>query len=177
LLGLPGETVEIRDGDLYIDGLLCRKTLDEFKAMRIPVFDNNHQPRPMTWAARWEQAPYRPDSQPLQGTSLHLDAAAGAWHLVAYLHLCLDSGKCLPILRPVVLAARDARAVVSNVRLWRDVHYTQAGANGVRGAVVRLGAGQYFVLGDDSPRSEDSRFWPDGGAVPAPSLVGAPLLW
>ena len=52
LLGLPGETVEIRDGDLYIDGRLCRKTLDEFKTMRIPVFDNNHQPEPMTWAAR-----------------------------------------------------------------------------------------------------------------------------
>src|SRR5205814_142602 len=68
ILGLPDETVEVRDGDLYINGELCRKTLDEFKTMRILVFDNNHQPQPMTWAARWETAPYRPGVHPLKGT-------------------------------------------------------------------------------------------------------------
>ena len=75
----------------------------------------------------------------------------------------------------LMLAAQNAQASVSHVRLWRDVHYTQAGSNGVGGAVVRLGPDQYFVLGDNSPRSEDSRFWPDGGAVPASSLLGTPL--
>ena len=62
------------------------------------------------------------------------------------------------------------------LRLWRDVHYTQAGTNGVGGAVVRLGPDQYFVLGDNSPRSEDSRFWPNQGAVPAQHLLGKPFL-
>src|SRR5580704_16665309 len=75
LLGLPGETVAIEDGDLYIDGVLCRKTLAEFKTMRIAVFDNNHQPQPMTWAERWEVAPASTGPQPLVRTQLHLDAS------------------------------------------------------------------------------------------------------
>jgi signal peptidase I len=304
LLGLPGEAIEIRDGDLYVNRELCRKTLDEFKTMRILLFDNNHQPQPMTWAARWEQAPYRPSSPPLVGTQLQLDAGSDDWHLVAYRHFDLDTRKLLPLMdeyaynsaeprrlvpvhdlmvefdleiqasggtfalgitdgqdhliaelplgypgegkgtlraatgfslpalnerngpplamsgvslhegkryhvewafvdrrvtlridgqdafvpldlqahgdrspvvRPVMLAIHGGKAVASNVRLWRDVHYTQAGTNGVRGAVVRLGADQYFVLGDNSPASEDSRFWPNGGAIPGSSLIGTPL--
>jgi signal peptidase I len=303
LLGLPGETIEIRDGDLYVDGALCRKTLDEFKAMRMLVFDNNYQPRPMTWAARWESAPYRGGSTPLVDTQLQLEAGADDWHLVAYRHFDLDTRKFLPIMdeyaynsaeprrlvpvqdvmfecdleiqasggslalgitdggdhlladlplglaaggslrrvpgfslpglkerptsplaacgvslqpgkryhvewacvdrrvtlridgvdafapvdlpacrervplvRPVMLAIHGGKALASNIRLWRDVHYTQAGTNAVKGAVVRLGPDQYFVLGDNSPASEDSRFWPDGGAVPGNSLIGTPLV-
>jgi signal peptidase I len=308
LIGLPGETVAIHDGDIYIDGVLCRKTLDECRAMRVLVFDNNHQPQPMTWATRWEVAPAPSGPHPLVGTELHLDASRQTddWQEVAYRHFCLDTHKFLniadeygyngadpravtpvhdtmlecevqvtagggvvvlgvtdgldfllvelpagsageavvrqadsfglpafrkrdgqPILarsnevslhvgkryhieiafvdrrlsvaidgkepfgpvdrppcgarpalvRPVALAVRGVKAVVSNVRLYRDVHYTQAGTNGVGGAVVRLGPRQYFVLGDNSPRSEDSRFWPDGGAVDAGCLIGAPALY
>ncbi len=74
--------------------------------------------------------------------------------------------------RPVSLGVRGATARFRNVRLYRDVHYTQAGHNAVRGNVVRLGADQYFVMGDNSPNSEDSRFWPNQGAVPGQNLVG-----
>ncbi len=112
ILGLPGETVEIKDGDLYIDGVLCRKTLDEFKAMRILVFDNNYQPRPMTWAARWETAPYRPGFHPLSGTSLHLEAAAGDWHVLAYRHFCLDTHKFFPLMDEYAYNGADPRKLV-----------------------------------------------------------------
>jgi signal peptidase I len=78
--------------------------------------------------------------------------------------------------RPVIMAAKGVKANLTNIRLWRDVHYTQDGKQGVGGAVVRLGPDQYFVLGDNSPRSEDSRFWPDGGKVPVSALLGAPLF-
>jgi signal peptidase I len=311
ILGLPGESVEIRDGDLYVDGSLCRKSLAEFKKMRIPVFDINFQPRPMTWAARWECAPYKPDAPTLVGSALFLGdrETPDGWHLAAYRHFCLDTQKFLPIVdeyayngaqpartvpvhdlmlecdieiqqgqgefalgitdgkdyalakapitnsatsggplgssihlvrafslpalqdpgppiaeasgvslqsgkryhvewafvdrrltlaidgrevlgtidlppcfergevvRPVMLAVRGAKAKVTNLRLWRDVHYTQDGQHGVAGAVVHLGADQYFVLGDNSPRSEDSRFWPHDGAVPASALIGSPLF-
>jgi signal peptidase I len=86
------------------------------------------------------------------------------------------AGERTPLVRPVMVAIRGGKAVASNVRLWRDVHYTQAGTNAVKGAVVRLGPDQYFVLGDNSPASEDSRFWPDGGRVPGAALIGTPLV-
>jgi signal peptidase I len=45
VVGLPGETVEIRDGDVYIDGQLARKTLPEQRAMAVLVHDANYWPR------------------------------------------------------------------------------------------------------------------------------------
>jgi signal peptidase I len=39
-----------------------------------------------------------------------------------------------------------------------------------------LGPDQYFVLGDNSPNSHDSRFWPDGGVVPAKNVLGKPFV-
>ena len=41
---------------------------------------------------------------------------------------------------------------------------------------MRLAADEYYVLGDNSPVSEDSRTWPDGGAIDAKLLVGKPLV-
>jgi len=305
LIGLPGEWLEICDGDVYVNNQLVRKTLAEVKAVRIPVFDNNYQPRPEGWRERWEVIDGG-DLHPLRGTELHLDAENDKclFQLVSYRHYLLDEHKCGPIcdeyaynagdpapaemvhdfmlecdvevargegivlvalndghdqvvaelaigragaagvrlglvqaettcrreairtiaaapgvalkagrsyhlelafvdrratlaidgalpfaavdlppvrgrpgvVRPVLLGARGVSAVVRNFRLFRDVHYTQVGTNAVRGKGVRLGAGQYFVLGDNSPHSEDSRFWPDQGAVPEDHLLGKPFL-
>jgi signal peptidase I len=81
------------------------------------------------------------------------------------------------------------------LRLFRDNYYTTLRGRQVGGgdvdefdpgdpetwgrladapvSVYRLGPGQYFVLGDNSPESYDSRFW---GAVPADRLLGK-ALW
>src|SRR5262249_13273158 len=56
VIGLPGESVQIRGGDIYIDGELSRKTLAELKSLCIPVFDNNYQPQ-QTWRSRWIAGP------------------------------------------------------------------------------------------------------------------------
>ena len=40
VVGLPGETVEIVDGDVYIDGLPARSTLEQVLAVAVPVDDD-----------------------------------------------------------------------------------------------------------------------------------------
>ncbi|HZZ78958.1 MAG TPA: S26 family signal peptidase [Gemmataceae bacterium] len=77
---------------------------------------------------------------------------------------------------PFQVHADGVRVRLHRFRLSRDVHYGQQGINGVRGKAVRLGPDQYFVLGDNSPNSEDSRFWTDQGRVEAASIVGSALI-
>jgi signal peptidase I len=303
IVGLPGEAVQIRGGDIYIDGEIARKTLDECKAVRIPVFDNNYQPA-QGWGCRWLAEPEQTRS-PVEGTQLRLNAADSAeWRWLTYQHRNLDEPKvravtdeysyngsetsrrsepvhdfmlecdvevirgsgsvafditdglemvsaelpsgadgggsrlligprreqskaspartapalCLrtgskhhiehafvdrrailavdgalafapldrqaveqrPLVeRPVRIGASGVELVVSNVRIFRDVHYTDAGIHAVR-SPVHLGAGEYFMLGDNSPNSDDNRFWsnPQDGPMPVPekNLLGKPFL-
>jgi signal peptidase I len=301
VIGLPGESVQIHDGDVYIDGRLARKTPSEVKALCIPVFDNNHQPN-QTWACRWEVMP--PQERPVvQGTRLHLTGRDSdkcpRW--LIYRHWNLDDGKIQPIRdeytynggdgnrravpvhdflleadveiaqgsgmaafgvtdgdecitaelavgtsrggtrllagpewdrkplraapdlhlipgktyhvelafvdrraslaidgkpvfapvdrpavnnrpsveRPVRFGVQGVDAVFSNVRVFRDVHYTESGRHAVK-APLQLGAGEYFMLGDNSPNSDDSRFWSDADDRPLPvteaNLLGKPFL-
>jgi len=43
LLACPGETIEIIDGDVYIDGLIARKPPRVQKEMWMPIYDNDYQ--------------------------------------------------------------------------------------------------------------------------------------
>ena len=60
IVGLPGETVEVRDGDVYIDGQIARKTLDEQRAManwstirRIAIRSCRRAGRPAVSGSAW----------------------------------------------------------------------------------------------------------------------------
>ena len=44
LIGLPGEEVQIIDGDIYIDGQIARKPPKIQNELWMPVYDNNYQP-------------------------------------------------------------------------------------------------------------------------------------
>ena len=44
LIGLPAETVEIIDGDIYIDGKISRKPPKVQNELWMPVYDNDYQP-------------------------------------------------------------------------------------------------------------------------------------
>ncbi|QDT15712.1 signal peptidase I [Alienimonas californiensis] len=75
---------------------------------------------------------------------------------------------------PALVGGRGAVAV-TELMLYRDVHYTRGRAvHGVE-EDYRLGEGELFVLGDNSPVSLDSRGWSDG-AVPERLLVGKPFI-
>jgi signal peptidase I len=306
VVGLPGETIVLRDGDVYMDGRLARKSFAQARAMRVLVFDQERQP-PEGWRDRWER---QPDTGTDEGTSLLLDERSGrqtlTYHNIprlattpsgarsddsrskypplcdeyAYngglvagseavhdflieadvellagqgtfmLRLCdgedwvevaLPVGRAGPVelqswpaagfaravcraggeadsllqpgrrhhvemafvdrrvnvsvdgrpvvedadlpepksrsgvSRPVQFEAKGAALVLRNFRLHRDVHYTQSGNQAVGAEPVRLGVEQYFVLGDNSPNSQDSRFWPQG-AVSAGSILGPAFL-
>ena len=79
--------------------------------------------------------------------------------------------------RPVQLGVSGAHVVVKNFELYRDIHYLPA-AKAPRG--WRLPAGEYFLLGDNTGSSHDSRVWEIDG-VPAPGVperdfLGKPFL-
>ena len=44
VVGLPGESVEIRHGDVYVDGKIVRKDLAQQRALAIPVHDAAYEP-------------------------------------------------------------------------------------------------------------------------------------
>jgi signal peptidase I len=293
LVGLPGEELLLREGDVFVDGRLARKSFAQAQAMRLPVFDHDHSPGHDGWPSRWECEPVSRTS----GQILNLDGRSSPCTLT-YRHFFLDEGKAGPltdeyaynsgahagvevvhdfsfeadiavqtghgilslrlcdgqdwaevevpvgpgcaracfwpieapgavsnlpvpadgiafetdrryhvdmalvdrrlsiaidgiqrlsvdlpeprrrygVVTPVQFRADGAALEVRHFRLYRDVHYSQHGENAVRGQPVRLQEEQYFVLGDNSPDSEDSRFWADQGRVGADRLVGKPFL-
>lgn len=310
VVGLPGESVEIRDGDLWIDGAIARKSLAESRALRVLVHDDDHRPADRALYPRWlprsnarsdvgpsgweetesgyarsprtadgstdwlEYQHWEPDTLrpgPIRDFVGYNGASRGGDQIVHDLilefqvaagsdcdriELAVDSGRgrfeiALPVdgrgdpsvrlddrpldvpaagaalasspadsprwatveasvvdcrllvaidgrlaFAPVDLnptgppPARSARlaigvangsARIRHLKVFRDVYYTERldgsmrPAHGV-GSPCRLGPGEYFVLGDNSPVSNDSRFWRDGPVVPADALVGRPFL-
>lgn len=82
---------------------------------------------------------------------------------------------------PIGLGVDGGEMTIHGIRIFRDVHYTATLAgmprqgNSVRSA-VSVGPDAYFVLGDNSPVSNDSRFWSVGPVVPGSMLLGKPFL-
>ncbi len=80
---------------------------------------------------------------------------------------------------PLAIGAEGIAVTVRDLQVYRDVYYTQPiGARGRRGTgrPMRLAAEEYYVLGDNSPVSEDSRTWAEQGAIDAKLLAGKPLV-
>ncbi|MBX7165342.1 MAG: signal peptidase I [Pirellulales bacterium] len=305
VVGLPGEAVEIRAGDVYINGQLQRKSLEECRRLAVLVYDDRHRPRhepalPARWLgdttdSQWrvtptgyvlaapseqrdarteiewltyrhwrrvrgwpdqtEESPVNDDSGYNQSLSrllnycsdlglrcrvtcrgggelwfsltdgreqfrLRIDRRRGRielwqnghlaseaaldaalFHQPAQLELMLFDRQVLvavdnrlllppfhyesspaplqPTSRPLAIGARELKVAVDDLVIVRDVFYTQPLAPvkpwGV-GEAYRLAADEYFMLGDNSPLSDDSRMWTTGPGVRAELLVGKPFV-
>ncbi|MHC4177600.1 MAG: S26 family signal peptidase [Planctomycetota bacterium] len=85
-----------------------------------------------------------------------------------------------PTSRPLAIGSLGGPEVeIRDLRVYRDVYYTHP--IGLRrrrdpDEPVGLAADEYYVLGDNSPISQDSRTWAEGPAVGTKLLVGKPLL-
>lgn len=78
-----------------------------------------------------------------------------------------------PVRRPVRIGARNLSFEIDQLKLYRDVYYTsKAEAPKNR---WRLAEDEFFVLGDNSPVSLDSRVW-DHPAISRNSLIGKPFV-
>ncbi len=82
---------------------------------------------------------------------------------------------------PVGIGVVRGALTLKDVRIYRDVYYTSHLAFSPRrpfgvDAPYPLGPDEFFVLGDNSPVSNDSRFWPDSPVVPGELLLGKPFL-
>ena len=67
------------------------------------------------------------------------------------------------------------------IRVYRDIYYTGSLALGGRRPFgvdepYALKDDEFFVLGDNSPVSNDSRFWESSPVVPGDRFLGKPFL-
>jgi signal peptidase I len=75
----------------------------------------------------------------------------------------------------LALGAKGAGIQVRKLEVLRDVYYTPETASPA--AQDRLGEQEYYLLGDNSPHSLDSRGWSPRGGVPDRLLLGPALVW
>jgi len=93
LIGLPGEKVQIINGDIYIDGQISRKPPKVQNELWMPVYDNDYQPvnrfAPTFNHHRWQQ-PFRAGSfskwetDKESPTLFHLDSPADQISTMTY---------------------------------------------------------------------------------------------
>ncbi len=90
-----------------------------------------------------------------------------------------DDGKqLLSTAEPFAIGASGLQAVVEDLRIFRDVYYSEPIGRkpyGWGGVQAVMGDESYFVLGDNSSISEDSRTWGPYAPVLYNSLLGKPL--
>jgi len=96
-------------------------------------------------------------------------------------------------IEPQVKIFGAGRLELSHIAIFRDIHYTSRNpqlndrGRATEGHPLQLGKDEFFVLGDNSPRSEDGRWWSQKGRgnngktyrygiVPREYLVGKALF-
>ena len=81
------------DGDVYIDGVLARKSFDEFLGMRVLLFDNDFAPPAANGLERWVA---QPSDRKVASSLLTLDGRETP-HQLIYRNYSRAEGKCRPL--------------------------------------------------------------------------------
>jgi signal peptidase I len=103
----------------------------------------------------------------------HLLLAIGS--RVELSHPLTDASPPLGTTRPLAVGAAGLQVTLGELTVYRDIYYSRQAVGEVydaESAGLRLGSGEYYLLGDNSPISLDSRGW---GGVSARLLLGRPL--
>jgi len=105
-----------------------------------------------------------------------------------------DAGERKTDIEPEVKIFGSGKLTLSHLAIFRDIHYTASksanspeAARATEGNPFKLGKDEFFVLGDNSPNSMDSRWWNRlglgnngreyrAGTVPRDYLVGKALF-
>ena len=75
---------------------------------------------------------------------------------------------------PFRIGSQGATIAFRHIKLYRDIYY-RPGDRRASAERFQLGEGEYFMLGDNSANSDDSRSW-QIPAVPERNFLGKPFL-
>ncbi len=79
--------------------------------------------------------------------------------------------------QPLAIGVQGLGVALDRLRVYRGIYYSDPPGAGRRPAQpYAIGPDQYFVLGDNSPISEDSRSWTEDRLVGHKSLAGKPFM-
>ena len=84
------------------------------------------------------------------------------------------AGRRPDVTSPFRLGADGATVAFRHVKLYRDIYY-RPGDRHAGAEPYQLGPDEYFMLGDNSANSDDSRSWQIPG-VPERNFLGKPFL-
>lgn len=92
VVGLPGERVALRQGDLYIDGQIQRKTIDQLREVAVLVHDDRYRAtRDEKLPPRWQGDLSQTGWQRVEDGFAFKSTAADEWDWLTYRHF-----PCLP---------------------------------------------------------------------------------
>lgn len=98
IVGLPGEQIQVRRGDVFVNGQIARKSLAVQRGLRILVHDHAHQPvanESDDWQPRWigDQPWWQPRSAGFAVDTRPEKDRAAQWAWLTYRHWIRRGGK------------------------------------------------------------------------------------
>ncbi len=190
---VPDLSVEARltmSREVEMIAVMVRSGVDRF-VVRVPVQGdgmvevsrNDHKQLAVPWATPLAEVKHWPCTVLLQASVVDCRLIVTIDGQPLFQPLDFDNQLAAPRgdESPIALGVRGGSLKVADLKIFRDVYYTRAlgsiprHSHGVN-EPYQLGDDEYFVLGDNSPVSNDSRFWSGSPVVPRSMFLGKPFL-